>query len=668
MPNRLASEKSPYLRQHANNPVDWYPWGPEAWERARREDKPVLLSVGYSACHWCHVMAHESFEDAAIAALMNEHFVNVKVDREERPDVDQVYMAAVQAMAGQGGWPMTVFCTAAGRPYFGGTYFPPADRFGRPGFPRVLLGAARAYREHRDDCERNADTILDQVRHNLGIKLRGAFGPATLHEALARLQESFDPDHGGFGGAPKFPQAMALEFVLRTYHRLEDFHARRMLVKSLDEMAAGGIYDHLGGGFHRYSTDARWLVPHFEKMLYDNALLARLYFLAGQRLGEPRYLVVARETLEWVMREMTDPAGGWYSALDADSEGEEGRFYVWTYPEILTLLGSEAAEPFLEYYGVTMNGNWEGRSILCARPGTEPPAALADARSRLLAERENRVRPGRDDKIIAAWNGLMLEAFADAARILGDRVYRQAAEACADFLLTRMRQDDDLLRIWNGGQPAIPGFLEDHACVASGLLALYAVAFEDRWLLAARDLADRAIAQFWDEGAGEFHDAGPRHDTLVIRARDTYDNATPAGNSAIVDVLLRLHALTGDSRYREIADRVLGDLAGLAARVPVGYGRFLCAADFALAPVVEVAIAGDPASAATEALIDVARAGYAPYRVLALRRPGQEPAVPLLEGRDIQDGRPAAYVCRDFACEAPVADPAALAELLRNSG
>ncbi len=667
MPNRLAGEKSPYLRQHADNPVDWFPWGPEAWEKARAEDKPVLLSVGYSACHWCHVMAHESFEDEAIAQLMNEHFISIKVDREERPDVDQVYMAAVQAVAGQGGWPMTVFLTPAGRPYFGGTYFPPDDRFGRPGFPRVLLGAAQAYREQRDECEHNADVILGAVVRNLDVKVPGTFGSGTLHQAMARLQESFDPDHGGFGGAPKFPQAMALEFVLRVYHRLEDLHARRILTLSLDELAAGGIYDHLGGGFHRYSTDARWLVPHFEKMLYDNALLARLYVLAGQRLGEARYLRTARETLDWVRRDMADPAGGFYSALDADSEGEEGKYYVWTYPEILTLLGSEQAEPVMAFYDVRMAGNWEGKTILHARPGTAVPPELEAARARLLTARERRVRPGRDDKVIAAWNGLMLEAFAEGARVLEDSGYAQVAAKNADFLLAQMVCDGVLMRIWNQGSAGIPGYLEDYANVARGLLALYEVDFAERWLLAARVLADKAIGLFWDEGEGAFYDAGTHHEALVLRPRDTYDNATPAGNSAIIEVLLRLHALTGHPPYRDIPDRVLQGLSGLAVRVPVGFGRLLCAADFALADTQEVAIAGDPADPATQALVGAARIGYTPYRVIALRHPGHAAAVELLAGREMVENRPAAYVCRHFACELPTTDAAALSARL-NAG
>ncbi|MBM3274680.1 MAG: thioredoxin domain-containing protein [Candidatus Sericytochromatia bacterium] len=665
MANRLAREKSPYLRQHADNPVDWYPWGEEAFARARREDKPILLSVGYSACHWCHVMEHESFENDAIAGLMNEKFVNIKVDREERPDIDQIYMAAVQAMAGQGGWPMTVFMTPEGRPYFGGTYFPPADRYGRPGFPRVLLGAAAAYADRREDVERNADVILGHVQHALAQQVPGKMGPDILEQATILLGDHFEPRRGGFGRAPKFPPAMTLEFLLRVYHRSDDLHVKRMLTKTLDEMAAGGLYDQLGGGFHRYSTDDEWLVPHFEKMLYDNALLARVYALAAERLAEPRYARVARETLDWVLRDMTCPQGGFYSTLDADSEGEEGKFYVWEYPEVLTGLGSSQAEPFCAFYGVTMAGNWEGKTILHFHPGAAIPAEVEPGRAKLLELRNKRIPPGLDDKVVASWNGLMLEALADAARLLGDAQYRDAARRNADFLLTRMVKDGVLLRVWKDGDAGIPAFLEDYADVASGLLALYQATFEERWFVAARELADKAIALFWDEAGGLFFDSGSHNEKLVLRPRDPYDNAVPAGNSVISDVLLRLHALTGDGRYADIAGRVLEMFAGFMARVPTGFGRLLCVADFALADVREVAIVG--AAPERGALVAAAITGYYPYRIVAIGDGADGTKVPLLAGRTTRDGLAAAYVCRRFACDAPVTTAEALAGKLQQT-
>ena len=658
MPNRLAREKSPYLLQHADNPVDWYPWGPEALERARALDKPILLSVGYSACHWCHVMEHESFENPAIAALMNEHFVSIKVDREERPDIDQVYMAAVQAMTGQGGWPMTVFMTPVGRPYFGGTYFPPEDRYGRPGFPRVLIGAAEAYRDHRDKVEQNADAILGHVNRLILQPGPDALDASTLDGAVENLLAAFDPKRGGFGRAPKFPAAMTLEFLLRVYHRTSNEMVRVALLKSLDEMAAGGIYDHLGGGFHRYSVDEEWLVPHFEKMLYDNALLSRLYLLAGERFESKAYLKVARETLDWVVREMRHPSGGFYSTLDADSEGEEGKFYVWTSTEIIALLGGQA-DLFSSFYDVRAMGNWDGMTILRHPPGAEVPKVLEPARERLFAERAKRIRPGLDDKIIAAWNGMMLRAFADAVRITGD--YRDVAEANAAFILDALWKDGVLLRIWKDGEAAIPGYLEDYACVADGLLALYEATFVDRYASAARAIADQAIASFWDEAERQFYDSATTHEKLIVRPRDTFDNATPSGNSVMADVLLRLHALTGEARYEAIARRALEDCAGLMQRAPVGFGRALCAADFALADVVEVAIVGDRGAAATDALAGAARKGYAPYRVLAFKEPGALAVLPLLEGREPLNGVPAAFVCRKFACQMPVTTPEELA-------
>jgi uncharacterized protein len=679
MPNRLADETSPYLLQHRDNPVDWYPWGPEALKRAKDEDRPILLSVGYSACHWCHVMAHESFEDEATARLMNELYVNVKVDREERPDVDSVYMTAVQQMTGQGGWPMTVFLTPDGAPFYGGTYFPPEPRHGMPAFQQVLTAVAEAYRERRDAVEQSAAELHDVIaRGSFARPTPGRVDAGLLDRAYQGLASRYDPRHGGFGGAPKFPQPMLLEFVLRHWRRTGDAQALRIAEQTLRRMAAGGMYDQVGGGFHRYSVDARWLVPHFEKMLYDNALLARAYLHAWLATGHGVYLRVVDETLGYVLREMTSPEGAFYSAQDADSEGEEGRFYLWTAAEVDELLGPEEGALFRGYYDVTPEGNWEGRSILhvdapmadvATRMGVTEDRlrdVVERGRDALYTARSKRVWPGRDDKVLTAWNAMMLHTFAEAGRATGRAEWTAAADRCADFLLAELRRDGRLLRTWKDGRAKIDAFLEDHALLADALVALYEATWEPRRLAEARALADAMLDRFWDDGEGVFYDTAADAEPLVVRPRDIFDNATPSGNSVAVGVLLKLGRLLGEARYAEVGRRALEGLAEVMGRVSMGFGHLLCAADFEAATPREVAFVGRPGDAETEALTRVVSRAWLPNLVVALGRPEDDvsAAIPLLQQRTLVDGRPAAYVCERYACRMPVTEPADLAREL----
>jgi uncharacterized protein YyaL (SSP411 family) len=658
MTNRLAAETSPYLLQHAHNPVDWFPWGQEAFERARREDKPVLLSVGYSACHWCHVMERESFENADIAAVMNRHFVNVKVDREERPDVDQIYMEAVQSMTGHGGWPMTVFLTPDGVPFYGGTYFPPADRHGLPGFPRLLEALADAWRSRRGEVIESSRKIVGHLGQ--GGRLRGAstlLGDDILYAAFKGLSEQFDEEHGGLGGAPKFPQPMIWEFVLRFWKRTGNPYAKRMVHTTLVRMARGGMYDQLGGGFARYSVDARWLVPHFEKMLYDNAQLASLYLHAWLALGDPECRRVTEETLDYVLREMTDPAGGFHSAQDADSEGHEGKFFVWTADEIRAVLGA-GAEGALAYWGVDRGSNFEGKNILYVA-GEPDPARIVDARQALFEARERRVHPGRDDKVLASWNGLAALAFAEAGRALGRDDYVHAAVRNVEFVLREMRRDGRLLRTWKQGAGAkLLGYLEDHAMVAAALLAVWEATFERRWLDEARALADDMVRLFWDDEIEGFYDTGSDHESLIVRPRNLFDNAVPCGTSVAIEVLLRLAVLTGDDGYETRALRALRPFADLMGRHPSGFGRFLCAHDFNLGPRIEIALVRPPAGDGLGPLVEETFARYLPNRVVAGGVAGDAAAagLPLLEGREAVAGKATAYVCRNYTCDLPVTD------------
>ncbi len=666
MPNRLAHETSPYLLQHAHNPVDWYPWGDEAFARAKAEDKPLLLSVGYSACHWCHVMERESFEDPAIAGIMNTHFVNVKVDREERPDVDQIYMQAVQSMTGHGGWPMTVFLTPEGAPFYGGTYFPPVERHGMPGFPRLLGAIAEAWRSRRGEVLQSSQQIAASL--NREEHLRAAHQPLTdelLVAAFQGLAGQFDEAQGGTAGAPKFPQPMIWDFVLRFWKRSGNPLAADMVRTTLTRMARGGIYDQLGGGFHRYSVDDRWLVPHFEKMLYDNGQLASLYLHAWLAFGDPEYRRVCEETLDYLTREMTDPAGGFYSAQDADSEGEEGRFFVWTADEIRSLLGARADEA-LAYWGVDRGANFEGKNILWV--SGEPDAQrIAPARRALFAAREPRVHPGRDDKVLASWNGLAASAFARAGRALGRADYTATAVRNVEFVLREMRADGRLLRAWKDGRARLKGYLEDYAMVAAALLDVYEATFTRRFLDEARGLADEMLRLFWDEGLGGFYDTGSDHERLIVRPRNLFDNAVPCGSSVAIETLLRLHVLTGEPAYESRALVALGPLADLMRKYPGGFGRFLAAHDFNLGPVTEIALVVPRDGDGLEALANEVFGRYLPNRVVAGARDGDAAAaagIPLLEGRAAVDGRATAFVCRNYACELPVTDPDALARQL----
>ncbi|MDQ3285944.1 MAG: thioredoxin domain-containing protein [Actinomycetota bacterium] len=673
MANRLAQETSPYLLQHKDNPVDWYPWGEEALRKAREEDRPILLSVGYSACHWCHVMERESFEDEATAQLMNEHFVNIKVDREERPDIDSIYMSAVQAMTRHGGWPMTVFITPDGAPFYGGTYFPPVPSRGMPSFKQVLMSLADAYENRRDEVMQSAESIREFLQ-----AATGASAPTTdlseelLDNAATSLLGQLDNRFGGFGGAPKFPQAMNLEVLLRYYKRTGDRAARAGFEHTLRQMANGGIYDQLGGGFARYSVDEYWLVPHFEKMLYDNALLARLYLEAYQVSGDDFFRRIAEETLDYVARDMTDPEGGFYSAEDADSEGEEGKFYVWTPGGIEAALEPDEAKLAMRFWDVTERGNFEGKNILNVPRAPEIVAAefgisagelwqrIVRIREKLLAEREKRVRPGRDEKVLAAWNGLMLRAFAFAASVLDRHDYREIAEKNASFLMEKLMVDGRLRRSYKDGRARFNGYLEDYACVADGLVELYEATFERRWIAEAGSLADAILELFWDAERGAFYDTAADHEELVTRPRDVYDNASPSGNSVAVDVLLRLSVLFEREDYRERAVAVLEDLSGAVAQIPGAFGRLLSALDFYLSTPYEVALIGAPDAPETRTLLSAVYSAYVPNKVVAGRSEEDEEAarlVPLLAERPMREGKAIAYVCVNYACQNPTTDP-----------
>ena len=680
MTNRLAQETSPYLLQHKNNPVDWYPWGEEALEKARAEDKPILLSVGYSACHWCHVMERESFEDEATADIMNKHFVNIKVDREERPDVDSIYMSAVQAMTRHGGWPMTVFMTPDGAPFYGGTYFPPVPSRGMPSFKQVLLSLADAYANRREEVLASAENVREFLKESSTASIpRSEVSEGLLTHAANALAGQIDNRFGGFDGAPKFPQTMNLEVLLRHHKRTGDRAALSGVELTLRQMANGGIYDQLGGGFARYSVDEYWLVPHFEKMLYDNALLARLYLEAYEATGDGFYRRIAEETLDYVMRDMRSPEGGFYSAEDADSEGVEGKFYVWTPEEIEATLEAEDAKLAERYWDVTERGNFEGKNILNV---PRPPEAVADEfglsteelwqrilliRERLFTEREKRVRPGRDEKVLAAWNGLMLRAFALAAGVTGREEYLRVAEENAVFLLEKLVVDGRLRRSYKDGQARLNGYLEDYACVADGLVELYEATFETRWLREAASLADAILGLFWEEAEGAFYDTAADHEELVTRPRDVYDNATPSGNSVAVDVLLKLSVLLEREDYRERAGAVLDNLSGGMVQVPGAFGRLLSALDFYLSTPYEVAIIGEREAPGTKTLLETVYSSYLPNKVVAGSSEKDEEAtqlVPLLANRPMRGGRPTAYVCVNYACQSPTTDPAELARQL----
>jgi uncharacterized protein YyaL (SSP411 family) len=652
--NRLLHETSPYLRQHAHNPVDWFPWGEEALRRARELGRPIFLSVGYSACHWCHVMEHESFEDPEVGRLLNEHFVSIKVDREERPDIDQIYMTAVQLLTQHGGWPMSVFLTPDQRPFYAGTYFPPDDRYGgqMPSFKRVLLSIIRAWQERRAEIEAHAGQLADHVRVVSRVEAGpGDLGPDLLRQAASRLRRAFDPAYGGFGQAPKFPHPMDLRLLLRVAKRFGDEGALEMACKTLGGMAMGGMYDHLGGGFHRYSTDRRWLVPHFEKMLYDNALLVPAYLEGFQATSTPLYREVVEQTLDYVRREMTSPEGPFYSTQDADSEGEEGKFYVWSAAEVRDVLGKDLADVVCAVYDGTDEGNWEGHNILnrgraytqdAALLGLDEPVLrqkLEEARRKLYEVRARRVWPGRDEKVLTAWNGLMITAFAQASRVLGIAGYAGAATRAADFLLGRMRRPDgQLFRTWSAGsEPKLNGYLDDYAFLLEALVALYEATFEPGWVRSALDLAGVMVDQFWDGAEGGFFYTGRDHEQLLARTKDPQDSSIPSGNGTAATALLRLARLTGRADLQEKALATLRFFSGILGQAPQAAGQMLMALDFHLGPVQEFAVVGDPANAETREVLRLIHRDFRPDKVVALKGPATpkeaEELVPLLADR-----------------------------------
>ena len=654
MPNQLANETSPYLLQHQDNPVDWRPWGPAALAEAGERDVPLLVSIGYSACHWCHVMERESFEDPEVAALMNERFVCVKVDREERPDVDAIYMDAVQAMTGHGGWPLNAFVTPEQVPFYAGTYFPPQPRQGMPSWRQVLEAVADAWDKRRDEIRSGAGRIVDRLSGAASLQPSAQpIDPAGLDRAVAGLRQSYDARNGGFGGAPKFPPASTIEFLLGRGERT-------MSIATLKAMAAGGMYDQVGGGFARYAVDATWTVPHFEKMLYDNALLARAYLHGFQVTGDDDLRRVCTETLDWVLREMRGEEGGFYSALDADSEGEEGKYYVWSLDELREVLGPELADPAIAYFGASERGNFEGANVLEARGPV--PDRLSEIKARLYEAREHRVRPGLDDKRLCAWNALMVSALADAGAVLERSDYLDAATGCANFLLAQMRDERGrMLRTWKDGRGRLDGYLEDHSFFVEALLTLYEATFDPRWFTQARALADTVIAHFADEERGGFFSTADDHEQLVARRKELDDSPIPSGASSAALGLLRLAALSGQPEYERRAVGVLRLLHEVAPRHPQAFAHLLQAIAFYTSTVREVALVGE----GLEPLERVVRARFRPYVVVAGQRgDGGADGVPLLEGRTPVDGRPAAYVCENFACQRPVTEPEELERLL----
>ncbi|HEY1601394.1 MAG TPA: thioredoxin domain-containing protein [Pirellulales bacterium] len=681
MPNRLAHETSPYLLQHASNPVDWFPWGVEALAKAVREEMPIFLSIGYSACHWCHVMEHESFEDANIATQLNKDFVAIKVDREERPDLDQIYMSAVQMLTGRGGWPMSVFLTPQLQPFYGGTYFPPHAKMGMPGFDQVLSAVADAWRNRRAEVLSAAGRLTEQIT-SMGHLTPEADAPtrALFGNARRSIERIFDPHNGGFGGAPKFPHPLELRLLLRLWRHDRQDSTLDMVRTTLDKMAAGGIYDHLGGGFHRYSVDDRWLVPHFEKMLYDNALLATCYLEAFQATGERRYERVVRETLDYVLSDMCDADGGFYSTLDADSEGEEGKFYVWTPGEVEHVLGAAKAKTFCYVYDVTEVGNFEHANILnlpksieqCAqvlgRKPQELDAELAESRAKLLAVRAKRIPPGLDDKVLVSWNGLMIAAMAQAGSVLGAPRYVAAAAKAAQFILARMRKDDGrLLHAYRAGQSRFDAYLDDYACLADALITLYEADFDESWIVAASTLADTILSHFADHDQGGFFYTSDDHETLVARPKDVQDSSTPSATAMAVTVLSRLGKLTGRSDYQSAADETLRLFAGLMQQHPMAAGQMLLALDFHLGPTPELVLLPGEDEADLATLINDLRRRFWPNKVIATRPAKNEsPCLDsMFAGKESSkhsnpERGPRLFVCEHFACQEPIAGVAAV--------
>jgi uncharacterized protein YyaL (SSP411 family) len=684
--NRLIKESSPYLLQHAHNPVDWYPWGSEAFERARKEDKPVFLSIGYSTCHWCHVMEYESFENEQIAKTMNEHFVSIKVDREQRPDIDKIYMSAVQVMTGSGGWPLSVFLTPDGDPFYGGTYFPPNDRYGRIGFERLLLAIADAWENRRPELLDSGAKISDFLAGQAGPSEKQKLSITMLENAFDYFRSTFDAANGGFGPHPKFPQPMNLSILLCYFQRTPDDQALQMVEKTLDAMARGGIYDHIGGGFHRYSTDARWLVPHFEKMLYDQALLSKVYLQGYLSTKNEAYAKTAQEIFDYVLRDMTDAKGGFYSAEDADSEGKEGLFYVWEPDEIKNVLGADNARFFNEYYGVTESGNFEdSKSILNITSSTDELAKqfkqerkstegiLAQSRSKLLQYRVDRPRPHRDDKVITAWNGLMISSLAYGGAVLQQEKYIKAAERATQFILDNLRKNRRLMRYYRQGRVVGPAFLDDYAFMIMGLLDLYEATFNAKWLIEANELSEQMIELFWDEKQGGFFLAAEGSEKLIARTKPDSDGAIPSGNSIAALALLKLGRITMNQQFAERATKTLEAFSQQLEQSPGYSSAMLMALNFWLGPTQEIVIAGDRDAADTKQMLKLVRGKFLPNAVVLFHQQGQaagdiEKAAPFLKGQVAIDGRATAYVCENYVCNQPVSKIEDLEILLSDAG
>lgn len=682
--NRLSGSASPYLLQHAQNPVEWYPWGEEAIAQSRAEDKPIFLSIGYAACHWCHVMERESFEDPEIAAYLNRHFVCIKVDREERPDLDEIYMSAVQSMTGKGGWPMSLFLTPDLKPFYGGTYYPPHDKYGRPGFSPILRGIVAAWKDRRAEVLDNAHSLMTHLQGILGASSRGKgkVSEVLLAGALEPLRSTFDREHGGWGGAPKFPSSASISLLLRAWQRTGKADLKEMATVTLDRMALGGLYDHLGGGFHRYSTDAQWRVPHFEKMLYDNAQLVPAYLEAWQATGNAFYRRVARETLEYLLRDMRDACGGFHSSEDADSEGEEGRYYLWTEGEILEVLGQTAGTAFCRHYRIDPEGNFTsheayhaGQNILYAAAspeehGEEWAEDLGRMRVKLLERRALRVRPGRDDKVLTAWNAMTISALARGAQVLDELRYLRAAEEAGAFLREEMLREGVLMRVYRVGQCHQPGFLDDYAATVAAFIDLYESAFDVDWLIAAKELAENMITRFWDDSHGVFCYTEKGQADLLVRSSTAYDGAEPSGNSTAAQALLRLAKLSGESTLEDKARKVIEANAAAMMRAPQAFLVMLGAADLALHPPVEIAIVGTYGSAGVNALLKTVYGRFFPDKVVAFIDPGASGAsrilenIPILHGKAPIDDAATAYVCRNETCGPPATTPESLARQL----
>jgi uncharacterized protein YyaL (SSP411 family) len=678
--NRLVDESSPYLRQHAHNPVDWYPWGEEAFTKARTENKPIFLSVGYSACHWCHVMERESFESEEIARLMNDLFVNIKVDREERPDVDQIYMNAVQMLTGRGGWPMSVFLTPDGRPFYGGTYFPPEERHGMPGFPRVLRAIAQAYHEKPDDIQRTATQLVDALEQ-MDLRDSAERPPqgSMVADAAAKLGQAYDDVNGGLGQAPKFPNASAFDLFLRAHRTTGEARYLDMVLHTLRKMAHGGVYDQLGGGFHRYSVDARWLVPHFEKMLYDNAQLVPLYLSAYQASGDAFFARIARETLDYVVREMHDAAGGFYSTQDADSEGVEGRFFVWDVAEVRRLLADEAADLACRYWDITETGNFEGHNILHVTLEVEQLAklfgrqhvdevwrVLDEARAKLFAAREQRVKPGLDDKILTAWNGLMISAFARGAEVLGEPAYLRIATDAVAFVESKLLRGDRLLSSYKDGVAKLNGYLDDYAFVVAALIDVFEVSQQRRYLDLARTLTDAALRHFWDDSAGGFFFTSDDHERLIARSKPAFDGSIPSGNSVMARNLLRLYHYGDRPLYLRHAETLLQLHTGAMAEQPFGMANMLCAADLYIDKPREIFVLGRADDASTFELLRRIAATHIPNRTLSVVEPGSEGSLPeVMRGKKQMDGKTTVYVCHAMTCSLPATSWSEVEPLLR---